>query len=328
MSAIATPRRVEDTRPRSTRTFADRLLAAVPLVSIYLWLCIVYAFEAWRHVTPWLFTDELETTQISRAIAATGHAARRGEPYHLRSLYPLVLAPWWLIHNVATAYSAIKYFDVFAMTAVIFPTYFLARLVVRRGWALFAAAGAAAMPSLAYSSWIVQETWAYPTAALCFFLIAKALIEKRRSWIAAAIVAAAVAPFVRSELVMIPISVVFALAFATWTSEWGKARRSTWVDRGLHRLLRARRGPDLSHQRRRKSSLAAVVLGDHLLEASDLRARRLGCGRSRDRTRVSFPSSSGSLHSRPFEAKSRSGRCGCSAVSRLRESSALRSTPA
>ncbi len=228
MSAIATPRRVEGTRPRSTRTFADRLFAAVPLVSIYLWLCIVYAFEAWRHVTPWLFTDELETTQISRAIAATGHAARRGEPYHLRSLYPLVLAPWWLIHNVATAYSAIKYFDVFAMTAAIFPTYFLARLVVRRGWALFAAAGAVAMPALAYSSWIVQETWAYPTAALCFFLIAKALIEKRRSWIAAAIVAAAVAPFVRSELVMIPISVVFALAFATWTSEWGKARRSNW----------------------------------------------------------------------------------------------------
>jgi len=80
VSTIATPRRVEETRLRPSRTFADRLLAAVPLASIYLWLCIVYAFEAWRHVTPWLFTDELETTQISRSLAATGHAARRGEP--------------------------------------------------------------------------------------------------------------------------------------------------------------------------------------------------------------------------------------------------------
>ena len=162
MTAVATPRRVEEAQPPRTRTFTDRLLAAVPLASIYLWLCMVYVFEAWRHVTPWLFTDELETTQISRSIAATGHAARRGEPYHLHSLYPVLLAPVWLIHNVATAYSGVKYLDVFVMTSVIFPTYFLARLVVRRGWALFAAAGAAAIPSLAYSSWIVEETWAYP----------------------------------------------------------------------------------------------------------------------------------------------------------------------
>src|SRR4029077_15063869 len=151
----------------------------------------------WKHVTPWLFTDELETTQISRSIAATGHAARRGEPYSLHSLYPLILAPVWLIHNVATAYSGIKYLDVFAMTSVIFPTYFLARLVVRRGWALFAATGAAVIPSLAYSSWIVEETWAYPYAALCFFLIAKAMIERTRWWIGGAAVAVLVAPFVR-----------------------------------------------------------------------------------------------------------------------------------
>lgn len=227
MSAVANPRRV--TRPRSTRTVADRALTAVPLASIYLWLVIVYAFEAWKHVTPWLFTDELETTQISRSIAATGHAARRGAPYHLTSLYPLLIAPVWLIDNVATAYSGIKYLDVFVMTAVIFPTYFLARLVVRRGWALFAAAGAAAIPSLAYSSWIVQETWAYPTAAFCFFLIAKALIEKRRWWITGAIAGAAVAPFVRGELVVIPVLLVFALAFAAWTSEWGRRRRASWV---------------------------------------------------------------------------------------------------
>jgi len=179
VSAIATPRRAEETRSRPSRTIADRLLAAVPLVSIYLWLCIVYAFEAWRRVTPWLFTDELETTQIARAIAATGHPARRGVPYHHHSLYPYLLAPVWLIDNVATAYSGVKYLDVFVMTSVLFPTYFLARLVVRRGWALFAAIGAAAIPSLAYSSWIVEETVAYPYAALCLFLIAKALIPSR-----------------------------------------------------------------------------------------------------------------------------------------------------
>jgi hypothetical protein len=228
VSAVATPRRVEETRPRPSRTFADRLLAAVPLASIYLWLCVVYGFEAWRHVTPWLFTDELETTQISRAIAATGHPARRGQPYHIHSLYSVMLAPVWLIHDVATAYSGIKYLDVFVMTSAIFPTYFLARLVVRRGWALFAAAGAAAIPSLAYSSWIVEETLAYPYAALCFFLIAKALIEKRRGWVGGAIVASLVAPLVRGELVVIPLIFALATLFAVWSSDWGRRRRASW----------------------------------------------------------------------------------------------------
>ena len=227
MSAVATPRRAEETRPRHS-TIADRLLAAVPLASIYLWLSIVYVFEAWKRVTPWLFTDELETTQIARAIAATGHPARRGQPYHHHTLYTYLLAPVWLIDNVASAYSGVKYLDVLVMTSVLFPTYFMARLVVRRGWALFAAVGAAAIPSLAYSSWIVEETLAYPYAALCFFLIAKALIEKSRGWIAAASVASLVAPFVRGEFVVIPIAVVFAVFFAAWSSDWGRDRRSKW----------------------------------------------------------------------------------------------------
>jgi len=228
VSAIATPQRAE-ALPRPHRTFVDRLLAAVPLTSIYVWLCIVYAFEAWRRVTPWLFTDELELTQISRSIAATGHAARRGEPYHYRSLYTLMIAPVWLIKDVATAYSGVKYLDVFVMTSAAFPTYFTARLLVRRGWALFAAAGAAAIPSLAYSSWIVEETLAYPYAALCFFLITKALVEKRIGWIAAATVASVVAPVVRGELVMIPVTAFIAAVLVVWSSDWGRGRRSSWT---------------------------------------------------------------------------------------------------
>ena len=45
----------------ATRTFADRLLAAVPLLSIFLWLGIVYAVEAWAHSTPWLFGGSSQT---------------------------------------------------------------------------------------------------------------------------------------------------------------------------------------------------------------------------------------------------------------------------
>jgi hypothetical protein len=206
----------------------DRLLVALPLASLYFWIAVVYCFEAWKRATPWLFTDELEFTQLSRSIAATGHAARRGEPHSIRSLYTVFTAIFWRIDDVATAFAAIKYADTLVMAAVVFPTYFLARIVVGRTPALFAAAGAAAVPALAYSSWIVEETLAYPYAALCFFLIAKALIVRSRGWVIAAVVATAVAPLVRGELSVISIAFGIALLGMWWSSERAKRRRAGW----------------------------------------------------------------------------------------------------
>src|SRR5207244_905156 len=139
-------------------------------------------------------------------IATTGHAARRGVAHGSHSLYPYFTASMWRIHDVATAYAGIKYLDVFVMTSVVFPTYLLARLIVGRNTALFAAAGAGAIPSLAYSSWIVEETIAYPYAAWSMYLIAKAFTERGRSrrsyaWMTAAVLSALFGPAVRGELV-------------------------------------------------------------------------------------------------------------------------------
>ena len=234
MTATATPAPSEvEARAVPARTASDRLSAALPLAAVYVGLCFVYLVEAWNRITPWLFTDELELTQLSRSIAATGHAARRGQPHSAHSLYTYLTAPVWLIHDVSKAYAGVKYLDVFVMAAVVFPTYFLARLIVARGPALFAAAGAAAMPSLAYSSYIVEENLAYPYAALCFFLIAKALVVRRRGgraygWAAAALVASAIAPAVRGELVVVPLTLVLAVLFAIWSSDAARRRRELW----------------------------------------------------------------------------------------------------
>ena len=53
------------------------------------------------------------------------------------------------------------------MAAVVFPTYALARLAVRPGWALFAAAGAGISPALAYAPVLVKEPTAYPIGDAC-----------------------------------------------------------------------------------------------------------------------------------------------------------------
>ena len=84
MSRAAAPALPSRSAP-AFATLLDRFLAAVPLLVGVLALGVLYAWLAWQHKTPWLFTDELEMTQISRAIAETGHPARRGVAYQFTS---------------------------------------------------------------------------------------------------------------------------------------------------------------------------------------------------------------------------------------------------
>jgi hypothetical protein len=215
------------TRP-AEQTLADRLLAAVPLLSIFLWLAIVYVIQAWAHKTPWLFGDELELTQLSRAIADTGHAARRGAPYSFTTLWSYVLAPAWLIDNLHTAYATVKYLTVLVMTATVFPAYGLARLLVGRTPALFVAAASAAIPAVAYSSMIVEEPLAYFWSTLSLFLILRALITPSRWWIGGAVAASLIAPLVRGELAMIPAVFLLAGVFLLWRSGYADRWRRSW----------------------------------------------------------------------------------------------------
>ena len=152
-----------------------RVEGLLPLVGAYLLLATLFAWQAWRRETPTIFSDELETTQISRAIAETGQGARRGEPYGFTSLVPWLTAPLWWLHPVATAYEAIKTVQSFVMAAAIFPAYLLARRVVSPGWAFFAAVAAIAGPALSYSPILVEEPWAYPAATLALWLTVRAV---------------------------------------------------------------------------------------------------------------------------------------------------------
>ena len=213
------------------RGLTDRFLAAVPLLSVFVWLCLVYAWQAWKHGSPWVFGDELELTQLSRAIAETGHAARRGEPHSFDSLYTYVTAPAWLLDDTHKAYATIRYLGVGLMTLTVFPAYALARTLVGRGPALLAAAAAAAIPALGYSSMIVEEPLAYLYSTLCLFLIVRALLRPSRGWIAAAAAASAVAPLVRGELAMIPATFALATLFRLWQSDRSRRWRAGWTVR-------------------------------------------------------------------------------------------------
>ena len=39
------------------RGWYDRVIAAMPLATAFIWLVFLYAWQSWGHVTPWLFGD-------------------------------------------------------------------------------------------------------------------------------------------------------------------------------------------------------------------------------------------------------------------------------
>ncbi len=206
----------------------DRVIAALPLATAFVWLVLLYAWQSWGHVTPWLFLDELQNADIQRAIAKTGRAAMLGEPRYFGSLYNYFVAPVWWIHDTHTAYTVLKYVNSIVMTSALFPTYLLARMLVGKPAALLAATASAIVPAFVYTSFVVEEPAAYPWAALCFFLIAKALATRSRRWLAAAAIASLIAPFVRGELSTFVGIFALAAFFLWWTGERASAWRSTW----------------------------------------------------------------------------------------------------
>jgi hypothetical protein len=226
MSDLAVaPARRDAARPN----LVDRLLAAVPLLAIFLWACLLYAWQAWRVGTPIIFTDELEFTQLARSIADTGHPARRGEPYSFGSLAVLLMAPAWLLDNVHSAYDAAKYLNVLAMTASAFPAYGLARLVVGRRPALFTAAATVAVPAFMYSSLLLEEPLAYAVSTTALFLIAKALATPSTGWLTAALAVALLAPLARTQLAVVPaIFLMCGLVYA-WRSGPAARWRERWT---------------------------------------------------------------------------------------------------
>ena len=223
MSAQATAGALPATGARA------RVEGLAPLFGAYLLLATLYAWQAWRRETPTIFSDELELTQISRAIADTGEPARRGDPYGFSSLVPWLTAPFWWLEPVANAYEAIKTVQAFVMAAAVFPAYLLARRVVGVPWAYFAAVAAIAAPALSYAPILVEEPWAYPAATLALWLTVRAVDRPGRASITLALAACVAAVATRSQLAALFGALATGLLVLGWRSERMRGWRATWT---------------------------------------------------------------------------------------------------
>jgi hypothetical protein len=216
--------------PRARQRWDERLRVetVVPLLVVFLVLTALYVWQASRREVPSIFTDELELTQLSRSIAETGLPARRGEPHGFTSLVPWLTAPAWWIGDVSTAYSTLKYVQALVMAATVLPAYLLARTVVSRPWALFAATATIAAPALSYSPIVVEEPFAYPAAATALWLTVRAVARPTWRTVAVALAACIVAAGIRSQLVALVPALLVPLLVRGWRTPRARRFRSTW----------------------------------------------------------------------------------------------------
>lgn len=213
---------------RDGRSWLDRTLTAYPLVVAYVVLLVLYAWQTTKHSTPWLFTDELEWSGLSRSIAHHGVPELRLHRASVTSLYAYVIAPSWWLGATARAYGAIKYVNAALMTASLFPAYALARLFVSRAASIACGVATAAIPAIVYTGLVIPEPLAYFWSTLALWLIARALRAPSRASIAVAAAAVVIAPLVRSELGVLVPGALLAATLTAATSPRGRKLIRFW----------------------------------------------------------------------------------------------------
>jgi hypothetical protein len=185
-----------------------------------------YLIEASLRRSPWLFTDELEWSQLSRAIASTGHAARRGESHSFESLYSFLIAPAWWLHSTSAAYTAVKSINAVVMCLTAVPAYLLARMLVPRSWAVAVALLSIAIPAMGYASSIVPESLAYLWFTSAALVAVRLFAAPSIGRAIPAVFLAFAGIWVRSEFVALPAILVLGAAIE-WV--WGAPdRRTRW----------------------------------------------------------------------------------------------------
>ena len=185
-------------------------------------------WQASNHLSPTIFTDELEMTKLARSIADTGHAELHGKAVSIAPLAAYLSAPFWWIGNVPTAYGAVKALGAVVMASAVFPAYGLARLAVRPGWALFAAAGTGLAPALAYSPILVKEPTAYPAATLALFLIARWAAAPGLRRFGLALAACVLGYMAKDQLAALFPVLGLTAGIMAWQADRARAFRATW----------------------------------------------------------------------------------------------------
>lgn len=194
------------------------------------WLCLVYAGSVALRFglalpvhAPWVFQDEMVYADLARSLGETGHfAIRQAAGTHgFGPGYPALLAPAYaLFSSPEKAYVLVRLINAIVMSLAAFPTYVIARRLMRPRLAVVAAALGVAIPSLMYTTTMLSENAFFPAtmgaaAALVLTLERPTLLRQAAffgfSWLAF---------LVRAQGVIIVAALPAAILLVALANSW------------------------------------------------------------------------------------------------------------
>jgi hypothetical protein len=174
----ATAAGVRDSRPESARGAAIRglLVRAAPVAAIVGVSALVWGALAFLSPTPWVFPDELIYSEMAKSIAhGQLPAIRDVSSLGYGVIYPLLIAPAWLVGDNVAAYEIAHVVNAVLMSLVAVPAYFLSRQFVERRHALLVSTFSVVVPAMAYVATLMTEVALYPAFVLALLAISWAL---------------------------------------------------------------------------------------------------------------------------------------------------------
>jgi hypothetical protein len=193
-----------------------RALARVPtwawLTAIVVGSAAVRAWLARDLVAPFIMVDEIIWSEIARGIADAGEPLLRDQPDPGYSVvYPLLISPAYVFFdNLVDAYAAVKTANSVLMSLAAVPAFFVARRVVKDGYALLAALLAVAAPSLAYTGTVMTENAFYPLFLVVLLVLLIVLERPTPLWVVALLALLGLAYATRVQAVALGPAILLA----------------------------------------------------------------------------------------------------------------------
>lgn len=186
------------------------LARALPAIGVWLGTAIFLVLIQLGRETPTVFVDEFIYGRLAQNLAHGEGFTIQGVGSSLRTAYPYLIAPAWLLFDHVAAYRTALGINAIVMSAATLPAWALARSITTPRRALLIAAGAGLLPSMVWAGMLMTEAAAYPLAAVALWGAVCALREPRPRWIVLTLIACGMAALVRTQL--IALVGVFALA--------------------------------------------------------------------------------------------------------------------
>jgi hypothetical protein len=180
-------------------------IAVAGLIAVAWFVRIVIGAEV---PSPSVYIDELVHAELARNLLAGEWFRVRGEHVGISYLYPVLIAPAWLLHSSEQAYAVAKAIGALVMVSTAVPVYLWSRRLMTSRLAVVAVGLALLVPAFSLTSALMLETLFLPIFVLGLFAVAATLERpslRNQGLTLLVIVAASLTRF--QGLILVPIVV-------------------------------------------------------------------------------------------------------------------------